>query len=102
MTRSEMVEILSSELDGVENLFALKNESCGASDDAFHNFRSTAKRILGGDSHMHMFQVLLTYMDKHMVALANRGITERECKERLRDIIVYSLIGIAMVEGLAE
>lgn len=43
-----------------------------------------------------MFQVLLTYMDKHLVVLANKGIREREFEERLRDVMVYSLIAIAM------
>ena len=39
-----------------------------------------------------IWTVILTYMDKHMVALAE-GIQEEEFVERLRDIIVYSSAG---------
>jgi hypothetical protein len=96
VTRNELREIINNELVSITELFDVKNESYGAEDDAFHNFRQSALRIYGIDSHDAMFTVLLTLMDKHLVALANKGIDDKDFRERLRDIIVYCLIGIAM------
>ncbi len=96
MTRKELREIIKSELVSITELFDVKNESYGAEDDAFHNFRQSALRIYGDDSRGEMFTILLTLMDKHLVALANNGIDDKDFRDRLRDIIVYSLIGIAM------
>lgn len=96
MTREDFEGLLNEQLESIRRLFDLKNQSYGISDDVFHNFRSTALRVFGTDEHEKMFQVLLTYMDKHLVVLANKGIREREFEERLRDVMVYSLIAIAM------
>ncbi len=99
MTRQEFVEkVLEPSLKEIQELFSLKNKSYGIEDDAFHNFRSTALRVHGTDDHEIMFRVLYCYMDKHLVALANRGMDDPECESRLRDIIVYCLIGLAMVK----
>ena len=46
----------------------------------------------------YMFKVLLTLMDKHLVALVNNGVNDPEAASRLRDVCVYSLIGIAMLQ----
>lgn len=96
MTRDEFVRGLDEQLQKVRDLFNQKNESYGQQDDVFYNFRSTAKRVFDTDVPAAMFQVLMIYMDKHLVALANRGISDQEFELRLRDIIVYSLIAIAM------
>jgi hypothetical protein len=96
MTRNELREIIESELVSITELFDVKNHSYGVDDDAFHNFRQSALRIYGDDSRGEMFTVLMTLMDKHLVALVNKGIGDRDFSERLRDIIVYCLIGIAM------
>ncbi|MFA5385647.1 MAG: hypothetical protein WC364_13510 [Eubacteriales bacterium] len=96
MDRKEFVELMDSLFDIVRELFTLKNASYGIEDDVFHNFRSTALRVFGTDDPETMFRVLLAYMDKHLVALANKGIHDREYESRLQDIIVYSLLAIVL------
>lgn len=96
MTRNELKRMIETELVSITELFDVKNESYGVEVDAFHNFRQSAIRVYGEDSPGAMFTVLLTLMDKHLVALANKGIDDKDFRERLRDIIVYCLIGIAM------
>lgn len=97
MTRQEFVEqVLEPSLEEIKELFSLKNKSYGIEDDAFHNFRSTALRVHGTDDHETMFRVLYCYMDKHLVALANKGLSDDEYESRLKDIIVYCLLAIAL------
>ena len=108
MTREELAKFIESEVREIVELFKRKNLSYGADRDGFFNFRETAKRVWvwadGGDRgcqvipYQAMFRVLLTYIDKHYVALCNRGLHDPEVKERLRDIIVYALIGLAMAQ----
>lgn len=102
MDRKGFTEMLEPQLDSIRELFTLKNVSYGIEDDVFHNFRNTALRVFGTDDHETMFRVLLTYMDKHLVALANKGIKEKEYESRLQDIIVYSLLAIALGRDLAQ
>ena len=102
MTRQEFVEFLEPELKAIKDLFSLKNTCYGIEDDAFHNFRSTALRVFGTDGHETMFRTLFTYMDKHLVALANRGIHEMEYESRLQDIMVYSLLAIGLGRDLKQ
>lgn len=96
MTRLEFHRILDQEFAQIRDLFDYKNLSYGADDDLFHNFRETAKRVFHKSSYQDMFKVLTTYVDKHWIALCNNGLDDPECLLRLRDIIVYALIGIAM------
>lgn len=95
-TRSEFLALLSTELESIQQLFEEKNQSYGTVDDLFYNFRQTAIRIFNKQEHTAMFTVLMTLVDKHLVPLANKGLDDKECAERLRDVIVYALIGIAM------
>lgn len=97
MTREELRRAIEQELETILELFDRKNESYGADLDAFHNFRETARRVLKCDALDNRFRVLLAYMDKHLVALTSRGVHDPEAEERLRDIVVYALIGLAMV-----
>jgi hypothetical protein len=96
MNRSEFSEMLEPELQSIKDLFAFKNISYGMDDDVFHNFRNTALRVFGTDDHQMMLKVLMTYMDKHLVAIVNKGLYDKEYESRLKDIIVYSLLAIAM------
>jgi len=43
-----------------------------------------------------MFKVLACYVDKHWVALCNKGLRDPEFIERCQDIIVYMLLAITM------
>lgn len=100
MTRDELIKVINSEQEEILKLFESKNKSYGDEKEAFYNFKQSASRIFNDDSLENQFIVLLTLMDKHLVALANKGLKDKEVKERLRDIIVYSLIAIAMDEEL--
>ena len=95
MKRDEFMQILDREQKEVKELFGYKNKGYGAENEAFHNFKETARRVHNSTSHEAMWRVMLTYMDKHMVALA-KGIDEGEFVERCRDIIVYSLLAIGL------
>lgn len=100
MNRKELINIIKNEQEEILKLFKSKNESYGDEGEAFYNFRQSAIRIFNNDSMENQFKVLLTLMDKHLVALANKGLADKEARERFRDIIVYSLIAIAMDEEL--
>nr|DAE93574.1 MAG TPA: hypothetical protein [Caudoviricetes sp.] len=93
---TEFVKFAKEEMNHVIELFGRKSGAYGSSDDVFHNFRQTAKRIYGKDTFDNMFLVAETYKDKHNVALA-KGIAVPEVDERLRDNIVYSLLQLAMI-----
>ena len=107
MKNDELLKIMDSEFEDIKILFAKKNVSYGAEDDTFYNFRQTAMRMnpatdeLATAIYDQMFAVAETLVDKHNVALA-KGIHVNECRERLRDRIVYSLIEIAMIDEMIE
>ncbi|MBC7130549.1 hypothetical protein H5T51_04940, partial [Candidatus Bathyarchaeota archaeon] len=75
--------------------FRVKNISYGKSDNAFYNFTEAARRL----GKVSPFEVLLLYMHKHIIALENQGLYDTEAGQRLVDLAVYSLIGIAMLEA---
>lgn len=100
MRRQELRAFIEQQLNEILELFSLKNQSYGSEKDAFFNFEETARRVFHDTSLYSLFRVLLTYVDKHHVALCNRGLDDPEVAERLRDIIVYCLIGLAMVSEL--
>jgi hypothetical protein len=99
MTRSEFYPIVEEVLEKVKVLFSQKNKSYGQDQDLFHNFRSTAKRVMQAkfdSEYEDMYRVMLIYQDKHRVALANLGLEEPEFEERCLDEIVYTLLAIAL------
>lgn len=102
ISRQELAEIIVAKLDAIREKFAYKNGNYGAGDDAFHNFRETARRVMGDDSAENMHRVLMVYMDKHLTALAKNGLADREFEDRNEDDIVYSLIAIAMARVAKE
>lgn len=96
MTRSEFADFAGMKFGEIMELFKQKNQRYGQDNNTFFNFRSSALRIYGDCTYESMFKVLLTYMDKHLVALANKGIHEPEYESRLKDVIVYSLLAIGL------
>jgi len=96
--RDEFLKILDRELENVRKVFAYKNVAYGREDEAFYNFKESARRQLKSGDPKAAFKVLQILADKHEVALANVGFEDPECPERLRDIIVYSLIGLGLYE----
>lgn len=109
MTYEEFLDFLNDEFENIRELFQTKNQVYGAGDDVFFNFRETARRVYPGfdncdppAQYADMFTVLLTLMDKHLVAIYNGGLHTPEIEERMRDIIVYCLIGLAMIREADE
>jgi len=97
ITRTEFLESLEDEFQQIKDLFTERNKSYGADGDLFYNFRQSAVRHFGNDSTESMFKVAEILVDKHNVALANKGANDPVCDERLSDRIVYSLIEKAML-----
>jgi hypothetical protein len=96
-TRTEFLERLDKEFQRIREIFTERNKSYGKDEDLFHNFRQSAIRHFGNDSTESMFKVAEILVDKHNVALANKGANDPVCDERLSDRIVYSLIEKAML-----
>lgn len=96
-TRTEFLERLDKEFQRIREIFTERNKSYGKDEDLFHNFRQSAIRHFGDDSSENMFKVAEILVDKHNVALANKGANDPVCDERLSDRIVYSLIEKAML-----
>lgn len=105
MKREEFQKTLSEAVKGIEKLFSYKNKSYGAEEDVFHNFRATAKRVIKGqydNEYEDMFRVLACYVDKHWIALCNRGLQDPEFEERCWDIITYMLLAISLYNEKGE
>jgi hypothetical protein len=96
-TRTEFLERLDKEFQRIREIFTERNKSYGKDEDLFHNFRQSAIRHFGDDSSENMFKVAEILVDKHNVALANKGANDPVCDERPSDRIVYSLIEKAML-----
>ena len=100
--RSAMVEDFVANVQKVLDLVGYKNVNYGEGGDAFFNFRQVAQRMENDQSPDNMYKVLMTYMDKHMCALAKNKMEDKEFLERHLDIIVYSLIAMSMKQHLTE
>lgn len=98
MTRGNLVRMVDEELERVRNLFLRKNISYGDENQAFYNFIETARRKFGTEDLRRAFDVLWILADKHWTTLGKEGLDDPEAEERLRDMVVYSLIGIAMLK----
>jgi len=77
-------------------LFTQKNQSYGDDKDGFWNFRKAADVIYGSDEATYQFDILMSYVMKHILALANKGIFEPEFRSRCKDVIIYMLIAMSM------
>lgn len=98
MNYTQMLELVKAESAKLVELFEKKNHSYGSDGSAFYNFTETARRTFGNGDLRHAFDILCILADKHWVALTNRGLDDPEAEERLRDIAVYAIIGIAMCQ----
>ena len=97
-TREQLRESIEELCQEIVSLFKVKNTSYGDTNDAFYNFRETARRITGSTDVDAMLQQLIVYVDKHWVAITKNGAKTPEVRERFMDIIVYSLIAITMLD----
>ena len=91
-------EFMYSQLDELEALFKKKHEQYSAGADELANFRRGA--LLNGrtDDAEGMFEELKAYMAKHIAFVYTHDIRVDKITESLKDIAVYSLIGLYMVE----
>ncbi len=97
VTKAEFIHFINHALNNDRVKFAAKNLSYGQADDVLHNFRETARRVFGRADAESMFRVWLVLIDKHMVALANKGVADHEARDRLGDLRIYSLLGEAIL-----
>lgn len=104
MRNEQFCKIIQEEVEICKNLLVAKNHDYAANPDidAFGNFRDQARRV-----GLSKEQVWLVHFDKHVIALENwvrKGELRAEAVDvRLRDIINYCLIQLAMLkEGNEE
>ena len=102
MTREQFKLEMDNSLAGIKSLFENKNTSYGLDDDVFENFKSTARRLFGDESKDSQARVLMGYVDKHVIALAKERFSGKESRERMKDIIVYMLLMMAMGVGYVD
>lgn len=98
MCSKHMSEFVCQQLDELEALFKKKHEQYSSGADELANFRRGA--LLNGrmDDAEGMFEELKAYMAKHIAFVYTHDIHGDKIAESLKDIAVYSLIGLYMVE----
>lgn len=91
-------EFVCQQLDELEALFKKKHEQYSSGADELANFRCGA--LLNGrtDDAEGMFEELKAYMAKHIAFVYTHDIHGEKIAESLKDIAVYSLIGLYMAE----
>ena len=91
-------EFMDSQLDELEALFKKKHEQYSSGADELANFRRGA--LLNGrdDDAEGMFEELKAYMAKHIAFVYTHDIHGDKITESLKDIAVYSLIGLYMAK----
>lgn len=103
LNRDQLAEFIEQDVEQIIRMFRLKNKSYGNAQDGFYNFRETARRLAAGEPTLEqMFRVNLTLTDKHWVALMQHGAKADEAADRLLDIIVYALMGRAMLAEIGK
>lgn len=100
MCSKHMSEFVCQQLDELEALFKKKHEQYSSGADELANFRRGA--LLNGhcDDAEGMFEELKAYAAKHIAFVYTHDIHGDKITESLKDIAVYSLIGLYMVEIL--
>ena len=96
LTREELYLDIQKSLENLKEKFTSKNGSYGGDEEGLHNFKASAIRFYGRDSLENQFMVAMVLLDKHMVTLAKNGISDKECIDRLEDLMAYGAIMIAM------
>jgi hypothetical protein len=93
-----MSEFVCQQLDELEALFKKKHEQYSSGADELANFRCGA--LLNGrtDDAEGMFEELKAYAAKHIAFVYTHDIHGDKIAESLKDIAVYSLIGLYMAE----
>lgn len=93
-------EFVYGRLDTLKALFKKKHEQYSSGADELANFRRGALLNGRGDDAEGMFEELKAYAAKHIAFVYTHDIHGDKIAESLKDIAVYSLIGLYMVEIL--
>lgn len=91
-------KFMYSQLGELGKLFQKKHEQYSSGADELANFRRGALLNGRGDDAEGMFEELKAYMAKHIAFVYTHDIHGDKIAESLKDIAVYSLIGLYMVE----
>ncbi len=91
-------KFMYSQLGELGELFQKKHEQYSSGADELANFRRGALLNGRGDDAEGMFEELKAYMAKHIAFVYTHDIHGAKITESLKDIAVYSLIGLYMVE----
>lgn len=91
-------EFMDNQLDELEALFKKKHEQYSSGADELANFRRGALLNGRSDDAEGMFEELKAYAAKHIAFVYTHDIHGDKITESLKDIAVYSLIGLYMVE----
>ena len=98
MCSKHMSEFVCQQLDELEALFKKKHEQYSSGADELANFRCGALLNGRGDDAEGMFEELKAYAAKHIAFVYTHDIHGDKIAESLKDIAVYSLIGLYMAE----
>lgn len=101
VTMLDMDAICEDVAQKVSDLFAAKNEQYAKTNDVLKAFRDGAERRYGEVNKKTMLACLCSYKDKHDLALLQHGADLGDAEERFLDIIIYSLLGIAILRTQA-
>lgn len=91
-------KFMYSQLGELEKLFTEKHEQYSSGADELANFRRGALLNGRSDDAEGMFEELKAYMAKHIAFVYTHDIHGEKITESLKDIAVYSLIGLYMAE----
>lgn len=86
----------------IGQLFLIKNKQYASGDDVLSAFKESAKRQFGELTKDGAFKTCMQFKDKHDLALLQYGTLLPDAKERLYDIVVYCLLGLAILSGEDE
>lgn len=101
VTMLDMDAICEDVATKVSDLFSTKNQQYAKTDDVLKAFRDGAGRRYGEVNKKTMLACLCAYKDKHDLALLQHGSDLQDAEERFLDIIIYSLLGIAILRTQA-
>ena len=95
-------EFMYGQFDELKELFKKKHEQYSSGADELANFRRGALLNGRSDDAEGMFEELKAYAAKHIAFVYTHDIHGDKIAESLKDIAVYSLIGLYMAELAKE
>lgn len=95
-------EMSTNHLVSAWQLFLMKNKQYANQDDVLAAFKQCSERQFGEVSKAGAFNTCMQFKDKHDLALLQHGTTLPDARERLYDVIVYCLLGLAVLSDKDE